>query len=76
MVVLATAPCRTQRRHRLLRHRLDIRAESSDHIPPEKEKEEPDKGRRPGRWRLQETESICVAQATQEPGSLLYTPPY
>ena len=38
MVVLAAAPCRTQRRHRLLRHRLDIRAESSDSIPPEKEK--------------------------------------
>ena len=38
MVVLAASPCRTQRRHRLLRHRLDIRAESSDRIPPEKEK--------------------------------------
>ena len=55
MVVLAAAPCRPQRRHR-----LDIRAESSDRIPPEtEEKEEPDKGRRPGRWRPQETESAC-----------------
>ena len=72
MVVLAASPCHTQ-----LRHRLDIRAESSDRIPPEKEeKQEPDKGRRPGRWRPQETESVCVALAMQEPGSLLYTLPY
>ena len=37
MVVLAAAPCRTQLRHRLLRHRLDIQEESSERIPPEKE---------------------------------------
>ena len=33
MVLPAAAPSRTQRKHRLLRHRLDIRAESNERIP-------------------------------------------
>ena len=37
MVLIVAAPCRTQLRHRLLRHRLDIQEESSERIPPEKE---------------------------------------
>ena len=36
VVLLATAPCRTQRRHR-----LDIQAESSDTFPPTKGNTEP-----------------------------------
>ena len=51
MVLLAAAPCRTQRRHR-----LDIQAESNDAFPPTKGTQ--NQGWRPGRRRQQIKQSI------------------